>query len=229
MTKLPIAETFHSIQGEGYWVGTPMFFIRLAGCSVGHPGIGKPPGTESGFAPTLPTGKHAWECKRWDGTPFWCDTDFNKYHDVPLNDLLEGVWEHHVCVTGGEPMIHLEHLYALLEVCHANNKIVHIETSGTIPIPDDLHLDWITCSPKQGYLPEVITRANEVKLLIDAAYPVEFPDYFDHAQVFLSPINDVHNLAAFENVRNLRYAETLLRYHPNWRLSVQLHKYLGVK
>lgn len=238
--KVPLAEHFHSIQGEGHWVGTPMHFIRLAGCSVGH--YLRPDTVhKEGEPPTLPTGKPAWLCHTWDRRPFWCDTDFNKKEEVELEQLLEETWEDHICITGGEPLIHTKVIEALYkEWCaYGSAKFckatIHVETSGTIL--HDLPVDtfWITCSPKIGWNPEVVKAADELKLLISQDTPDEWPEEFlEHTRVFLSPINQVVNgeidgIYDTRSTASLRRAQELLRAHPSWRLSVQLHKYLGVR
>ena len=228
--KLALAEHFHSIQGEGYWTGTPMHFVRMAGCSVGRPGSLRPELTavREGFfgvgaTPTLSTGRAAWLCHRWDGTPFWCDTDFNKAEEVELDELLNETWENHICLTGGEPLMHAEAVTNLFIGCLKRGIKLHIETSETIPIPQ---ASWVTVSPKQGWLSETIERANELKLLVDENTSDLFPpEFLAHNRVYLSPINSVDKL----NQASLARCLYLLKRRPNWKLSVQLHKYLGVR
>ncbi|KKK67234.1 hypothetical protein LCGC14_2956090, partial [marine sediment metagenome] len=109
MPRLPVAEIFHSIQGEGQYAGTPMLFIRLAGCSVGKPQSAKTSddwantkisGSSLGRAvPILRTSRTAWLCHTYDGRPFWCDTDFNKKLDATPEWLLSDCWEKHICLT----------------------------------------------------------------------------------------------------------------------------------
>lgn len=219
--KVSLAEHFHSIQGEGYWVGTPMHFIRLAGCSVGKL-LSRP---HSGI-PVLPTGRPAWQCQSWENNLFWCDTDFNKHEEVELSSLLDETWESHICFTGGEPLLHKPIIEESLPWA-TNSKIIHIETSGTIDYNFPVGSVWVVVSPKAGYSIDAIEAADELKLLVDPSTKDEFPEEFlDHNSVSLSPINPVEDQIGHES---LARALELLRTHPNWRLSVQLHKYLGLR
>jgi len=237
--KVPLAEHFHSLQGEGYWVGTPMHFLRLPGCSVGRTVtsgdvIEVDRIDELSQQPVLSTGKRAWLCRTWGGHPFWCDTDFGKYQEVELSDLLSETWEQHICITGGEPLIHKEVLSAIEQAVFLSNTIkgLHIETSGTILRRKDSWKVWITCSPKVGYLPDVVRTADELKLLIHSDSPDSFPaEAYSHPRVYLSPINGVgahQYLDSGLSLESFNRCRELLRSHPTWRLSVQLHKYLGL-
>lgn len=234
--KIPLAEHFHSIQGEGYWVGTPMHFIRLAGCSVGRRVVKlgrvdindqNSPSEVKELAPILPTGTYAWECHRFDGTPFWCDTDFGLKERVELDDLLAETWENHICLTGGEPLNHQKIVEEIISWCQDNSKQLHIETSGTISFDYPRDTVWMTVSPKLGCLPQSILDADEIKLLVQDCNTVWPIEALEHSQVFLSPVNEVDHLAL--DSRNLELALEHLRLHPNWRLSVQLHKYLNLR
>lgn len=255
--KIPLSEHFHSIQGEGQWVGTPMHFIRLPGCSVGRkikddtkslPGVAIP-------YPSPKVGSHdqrAWLCHTYNGKRFWCDTDFNKYEEVELEDLLKETWEEHICLTGGEPLIHKEIINAFLQCRLAQRETsrllvppyrLHIETSGTIDFWWEADLfqgaeaplnPWVTVSPKQGWTPYMVHHANELKLLISSDTPDTFdPAFLAHPNVYLSPINDVgygtEDIAHINSRASLERCFELLKSHPNWRLSPQLHKYLNVR
>lgn len=235
--KIPLAEHFHSIQGEGYWTGTPMHFIRLPGCNVGRkvqritPDIPAQTvdGIPIGQVPLLTTSEPAWLCHRYDGRPFWCDTDFNKHGEEELDALMGETFEHHICLTGGEPFLHPEIITALEEQCKVKGKMLHIETSGTLfGIPLD-PFTWITVCPKKGC--KSLIPAQEVKLLVGPQGLGDLPPGIDqHQRVYLSPINNVGfgGRADIEK-QSLQAALKVLKLHPEWRLSVQLHKYLGVR
>jgi 7-carboxy-7-deazaguanine synthase len=226
---LPLAETFHSWQGEGVWVGTPMHFIRTAGCSVGkapRSGVQALAHKHVEALPVLPSGKSAWSCATWDGRKFWCDTDFNKYLEKAPLDLVKETWEKHICLTGGEPLIHQRKLEPLFELAKEAEKIVHIETSGTIFFPKRRGV-WITVAPKEGCIPEMLIWADEIKLLIDAKFhPDSLPkEILNHKTVFLQPVNYVSE----SNPQNLDRVQFWLKMFPHWRASVQLHKLLGMR
>lgn len=221
---LPIAELFHSYQGEGMYTGTPMLFVRLAGCNIGrHPEtvtweIGK----DRDF-PILKTGYPAYICHTYDGRPFYCDTDFHHGDPWTIEDILKECWEQHICITGGEPFLHKDKINAFVDNAIMAGIEVHIETSGTLDW--DPGLAWITCSPKQNYLDSMIKRADEIKLLVDKDFDLfKVPDCInDHPRVYIQPVND----ELFINLDNLKLCKEVFYARPNWRLSVQLHKCFG--
>jgi 7-carboxy-7-deazaguanine synthase len=207
--KLPIAEVFHSIQGEGAWVGTPMLFIRTAGCNVG-------------------TSPNRGYCTLYDGRMFLCDTDYRKNHEASLADILESddTWEHHICITGGEPFLH--DLSAVRDFCDV--KAFHIETSGTILFPEWARswVYYVACSPKKGFVPENREWIQEWKFLVDRDFSEEVALEIignSTAPVYLQPVNGFETLCH----KHLDQCMEVLRHHPQWRLSVQLHKLLGVR
>ncbi len=137
---LPIAEKFISIQGEGQYAGTRMFFIRLAGCSVGR-------------------GTWPFTCTAWNGREFRCDTDYRKHGSSTVSELVSEVKEsglRHVCITGGEPLMHKD-IDGLVERLRMYHIMPHIETSVTIILPGlwpgDTSVPWpadvhLTVAPK---------------------------------------------------------------------------------
>lgn len=227
--KLPIAETFHSIQGEGTYVGTPMHFIRTAGCSVGRPAstvLRVDAGHMDAF-PVLPTGKPAWGCKTYDGRLFWCDTDFNKYEEKTPEELIHETWERHICSTGGEPLIHGEKLFELWRQARDRNILVHVETSGTIEFDPKQFGVWLTVAPKDGVLDHMVRMADEVKILVDPKFhPDSLPESVRvHKNVFLCPVNEISHVDKV----NVERCMFWLRQFPTWRLGTQLHKFLEVR
>lgn len=231
---LPIAEVFESIQGEGTWVGTPMLFLRLAGCNVGKPAKA----LKVGPFPMLHTGVEAMACSTYDGRIFPCDTDYGLKKKLPIEDvmvMLEGNKYRHVCVTGGEPFLHDFLLEELFYELASRDIMMHVETSGTkYPTsrtwPGDNAVPgyWITCAPKLGALTAMINRADELKLLVDEDFD-EFklsPEMFNHKNVFVCPINAVGMDSGQNNV-NVQRCRELLHAFPQWRLSVQLHKFFN--
>jgi len=213
--KLPIAEVFHSVQGEGVFTGTSMMFVRLAGCNVGQ------------YA--QPQDPHS-ICTTCFGSTFKCDTDYHRYYWMSLEDLVNQCYEDHVCITGGEPLLHINS--GLLELMKALPAAVHVETSGTLPL-DKLKSCWITCSPKTGYLGDNDEFVDEFKLLVDHDTKLEDLEDFvkDHVslnagqQLFVQPINGI---SEYERGSVQRCME-ILKAHPEWRLSMQAHKGLELR
>ena len=202
MQTIPIHETFQqTIQGEGYWAGTPVDFIRLAGCPVGCP---------------------------------WCDTGYadggtGLSREVrPFEALIAELKSPRVVISGGEPFIHRQ-LPALVDAVVDSGRAVSIETSGAFwqTLCDEA---WITLSPKQHVSPdypvkpELWQRANEVKIVIASGDELELyrPYLKSGTPVFLQP--------EWENRdRTLPKALELLNHFPAYRLSLQLHKLIGVE
>lgn len=223
---LPVAERFHSYQGEGLYTGTPMHFVRLAGCTVGKLPVPTNDEEKHRF-PILKTKKPAWRCHTYDGRPFWCDTDFNVREHLTIDEIIKETPEPHLCLTGGEPLAHLEKIRPLLEDTPSKRKfMIHIETSGTILLEHYTRL-WVTVSPKLGVLDDMITRADEIKLLVDQDFDLErLPrNVRYHPLVYVQPINGELML----DHENLDHCYRILRMFPKWRLSVQLHKLLGLR
>lgn len=246
----PVAEIFNSIQGEGQWSGTPMTFIRLAGCNVGqYPrdlkeiiqlrGAGETPFERKD--PLDPEGgaiscRHS-ICESFDGARFMCDTDYHSVMKLELADLakLSPIYLlPHVCLTGGEPFMHdLDPLIAALEEDYASR--VHIETSGTLPISDDIARSdtWITCSPKKGFLPENVGKIDEWKFIFrDHESLVKIRAFIDDILgcseeiIWLTPINNLHSIDLKEAQRCV---EWIMVEEPTWRLNLQIHKLLEMR
>lgn len=136
--SLPVVETFHSIQGEGFWTGSNAFFIRLAGCDVGCP-----------WCDT----KHSWPMAH--------------HPQQAVNALVEeaiAAQPFMVVITGGEPTMH--DLTGLTAALHEAELRVHLETSGAHPLTG--RFDWIALSPKRFKPPlaEIYSRADELKVVV---------------------------------------------------------------
>jgi 7-carboxy-7-deazaguanine synthase len=222
---LPIAEHFHSYQGEGRWTGTPMHFIRTAGCSVGqHPEAVTWEIAKDNNFPILKTGNTAYVCHTYDGRPFWCDTDFQKGEWLSVADLIDETWERHICLTGGEPFLLRDKLPELFERAKLKGVQIHVETSGTIawlpPMPT-----WITVSPKVNYLKYMIGVADEIKLLVDKDFDYEkVPDDIkQRADVYVQPINNELSI----DLDNLERCKNVTRIRPDWKISFQTHKFVN--
>lgn len=236
----PIAEIFDSIQGEGRWTGTPMRFIRLAGCNVGQRRNVptnlrlEDSGVEFRVLDNHP--EHT-ACRLWDDGVMLCDTNYTASFSASADELLRSYPGGHICITGGEPFLHK--LTPLVLEAQALRYMVHIETSGTLPITFAPTVNraqlWITCSPKKGMIitPDQIAAIDELKILVDVNTKAE--QIFDLLtkclvgrlpDVYIQPIStDIHHL----NSKNLQRAIDLVTAHPGWKLSAQLHKVWGVR
>ncbi len=208
-----VKEIFYSLQGEGANAGRPAVFCRFAGCN-------------------LWTGR---EADRAAAVCGFCDTDFvgtdgpgggRFATPAALADAVAAAWQGEVSppvrklvvCTGGEPLLQLD--AAAITAFQARGFEVAVETNGTIPLPPGL--DWVSVSPKAN-APLVVTRGNELKLVFPQAggEPERYRGLaFDH--FFLQPM-DGPDLA-----RNTALAVAYCLRHPEWRLSLQTHKMLGI-
>ena len=217
--EVPLSENYHSLQGEGLYTGTAMHIIRMAGCSVGKIVAG---------GPLVRHGQPAWMCHTFDNRPFWCDTDFSKQSVDTVENLIECTWEDHILITGGEPLIHIPQVEEIIRqfVAARRHGMVHIETSGTIAFLKDTNC-WITVSPKLGCLDEMIHRADEIKLLVDDEFHLEEVPaaILTHKNVYVQPINQI----SMVNRKHIQRCMELISLYPSWKLSVQLHKLLGLR
>jgi 7-carboxy-7-deazaguanine synthase (Cx14CxxC type) len=208
-----VKEIFYTLQGEGSHVGRPSVFCRFSSCN-------------------LWTGR---ERDRHRAICQFCDTDFvgtdgpGGGRFATASDLAAAVakaWqgqEHprsrrYVVCTGGEPLLQLDH--PAVDALHAEGFEVAIETNGTQPAPDGI--DWTCVSPKAG-ADLVLTRGDDLKLVYPQ--PDAMPDLFEHLDftTFLLQPMDGPDQAA-----NTAAAVAYCLEHPQWQLSLQTHKYLGI-
>ena len=205
-----VKECFLTVQGEGGQAGRAAVFCRFAGCNLWS-------GREEDRASAVCT---------------FCDTDFVGMDGVgggrfttagDLADAIEAAWpggaEHRLVVcTGGEPLLQVDP--ALIEALHARGFRIALETNGTLAAPDGV--DWICVSPKAD-APVVQTRGQELKLVFPQA-GVD-PARFEHLEFERFLLQPMDGPARRENT------EAAIAYclaNPQWRLSVQTHKYLGI-
>jgi len=130
-----------------------------------------------------------------------------------------------VVLTGGEPSLQLTP--SLVELFHHEGRKVAVETNGTLPLPGNL--DWVTLSPKSLWLGEeaapVLTRADELKVLFDGGHDPAAYDRIDATHRFLQPMDTGD---AARNAALMRQAADYCLRHPQWRLSLQIHKIIDI-
>jgi 7-carboxy-7-deazaguanine synthase (Cx14CxxC type) len=206
-----VKEAFLTLQGEGIQSGSRAVFLRFAGCNLWS-------GREQDRATA--------QCN-------FCDTDFvgtdgpggGKFADADgLAALVEQLWGEDserrlVVITGGEPMLQLDH--ALIEALHKRDFRVAVESNGTIAaVPG---IDWLCISPKAGT--DVVQRSgDELKLVWPQAGidPVDLEGWaFDHFLV--QPMDCADTEASHEA------SVALAMERPKWRLTLQAHKVVGLK
>lgn len=194
-----INEIFYSIQAEGFHAGKAAVFIRFSECNL--------------------------RCE-------FCDTEFLTGLDMSVSEIMSNIREYpvkFVVITGGEPL--MNDTSELVRVLKDAGYYVAVETNGMFPPRHEL-FDWITVSPKNDKIK--IPVCNELKIVlgqdeIPETYGIKAEHYF------LSPKNPTHDLpigshsANFFDVNTARYCYRYILKHPEWRLSLQIHKIIGVK
>jgi len=221
---LPVMESFHSLQGEGAHAGKSAFFIRLAGCKVG--------------------------CS-------WCDTkeSWSALHHPKesVEKLAKNALKAQkngaafLVITGGEPLHHnldplCKAVKELSATLNSNSLPIHLETSGVDIVSGSI--DWITLSPKKHLPPkkELIQICQEIKVIIHSKEDIIFA-----REIANKAIKTRKNSTNSKQLTHNSYTEPLLylqpgwgndkgkelaieyvKKNPQWRLSVQLHKWLGV-
>lgn len=227
----PIAEIFESIQGEGIWSGTPMTFIRLAGCCVGRPY------TEDAKR-ALGLAVFQERCTDWAGNSFPCDTNYRgSRSQTPEEIVLEAGDAERVSITGGEPFMH--NLYQLMVALRTANQDIkiHAETSGVRRIDPAVltFIDHLVVSPKAGYRYDVMEEADEVKVLVGSGFDehrfikelAEWQRLWGKEQrpVWLSPVNKLTELDQENTARCI----SLVKKYAGLRICIQVHKVLGLR
>ena len=199
MNSLPVMEQFVTLQGEGFFTGKSAVFIRLAGCDVG--------------------------CT-------WCDVkeswDPNEHPVLKVEDIVDKVLKFptdFVVITGGEPTLH--NLTTLVKGLKKHDKYIAIETAGTNPLPNGI--DWVCFSPKKFKKPidEVYSKVNELKVVINNVADIRWAQNHakkitsDNVMLYLQP-----EWSKSDDI--LPKILNFLQENPEWRLSLQTHKYLNI-
>lgn len=195
---LPVMEAFYTIQGEGFHQGRAAYFIRLGGCDVG--------------------------C-------VWCDVkeswDASQHPQLSIEQIVADAQLYPgrlAVVTGGEPLLH--NLDELTRQLHNAGFETNIETSGSSPLSGEW--DWICLSPKKfkAPLPAILPQASELKVVIFHKHDFEWAETYaaqvdPGCKLYLQP---EWNKAAEMTPLIIDY----IKAHPQWELSLQVHKYINV-
>ncbi len=197
-SSLPVMEHFYTIQGEGNYSGKAAYFVRLGGCDVG--------------------------C-------VWCDVkdswDMDKHPKMEVDEIVSFMTQAGAklaVITGGEPLMHsLDHL---TKAIHEAGIQTNIETSGSWPMSGEW--DWICVSPKKfkAPLPEVVALADELKVVVFNASDFDWAEKWAKntkpgCKLFLQPEWDKRNVVTQSIIQ-------YVKQHPQWEISLQVHKYLDI-
>ena len=193
-----IVEIFHSVQGEGAKSGIPHVFVRFGKCNLA--------------------------CA-------WCDTDFSTYEKMTVATIVERVLAFkckNVIYTGGEPL--LNDLWPLSRELKKHDIHLSCESNGTIKVPEGL-LDWICISPKDQEYPNVSIKqriGDELKCVYlgqDLKMYDDLKQGFDY--LFLQPCY-IETESVEWNGKNFAMTESVVKENPEWRLSLQTHKWMQI-
>jgi 7-carboxy-7-deazaguanine synthase (Cx14CxxC type) len=210
-----VKEIFYTLQGEGFYSGRPAVFCRFAGCNLWSGRI---------------QDREKTVCK-------FCDTDFvgidgpegGKFETATkLAQKVASLWPQRkqakalhplVVCTGGEPLLQLDQ--ELVAAFHEEGLEVAIETNGTCLPPSGI--DWVCVSPKAN-AELVLRNGNELKLVFPqvGAEPEKF-EGLDFQYFFLQPMDGP------DRERNTQLVIKYCLENPQWRVSLQIHKFLGIK
>lgn len=210
MASYKVKEIYYTLQGEGAQSGRPAVFLRFTGCNLWS-------GREED--------RHEAIC------PF-CDTDFvgmdgtlgGKYTAKKLAEQVDSLWpaghiHKYVVCTGGEPLLQLDE--DLITALHQHGFEIGLETNGTIQPPDGI--DWICVSPKAN-TEVLVHHGHELKLVVrQIGLEPEMFEQWDFQHFYLQPMDGP--LVK----ENTAWATEYCLRQPQWKLSVQTHKWLGIR
>ncbi|MBN8699465.1 MAG: 7-carboxy-7-deazaguanine synthase QueE [Chitinophagales bacterium] len=191
-------EHFYTLQGEGFHQGRAAYFIRLGGCDVG--------------------------C-------VWCDVkeswDASDHPRMTIDELVAAVEQTPaklVVITGGEPLMH--NLDSLTTALQQKGYETNIETSGAHPLSGSWN--WICLSPKKfkAPLPGILPHANELKVVV---YNRSDFDWAEQYAALVSPSCKLYLQPEWDKADQVTpLIIGYIKEHPEWELSLQLHKYINV-
>lgn len=200
-----VNEIFYSLQGEGFWTGTPMVFVRLSGCNLRCP-----------FCDT----------RHEDGVLMTAEAIVDETRKV-------GGTCRKICLTGGEPLLQADEW--LLDTFHEAGYSVHVETNGTFEAPTGIDWITLSPKVDFDPRGEIrLQKANEVKLVFRNAIgeedirlreaQIERWAHFPAQDHLLQPCADPRT-----GLANERETVAYILEHPHWRLSLQTHKLLNIR
>lgn len=198
-----INEIFLSLQGEGLFAGSAAVFVRLSGCNLRCP---------------------------------FCDTNFQSYEVMNVQQIVERIYFEcgenplpSICViTGGEPSLQLES--TLIDALHDMGMQVNVETNGTHIVPEIA--DFVTLSPKSPFVEAgtvMIDHCNEVKVVMTEDISVEEIRAFEKIAADWYFIQPCDTGESERNKKIINRCVEFVKYHPNWRLSLQQQKIINVR
>ncbi len=200
--KYRVNDIFYSLQGEGRNTGRAAVFIRFAGCNLRCP---------------------------------FCDTAFDSYIEMTAGEILTKISSYpssFIVLTGGEPTLQADE--AFVDLLHKHGYEVAMESNGTRPAPRNL--DWLTVSPKDWWKVEDAwwrqngDLFNELKIVFDEKTPARLSTL--HLPLSIPNLIYLQPCDTGDPLRNAEIVKSCVDYikrHPEWRLSLQTHKLIGIE
>ena len=195
---LPVMESFYTVQGEGYYSGTPAYFIRLGGCDVG--------------------------CHWCDVKESW---DVSKFDWLPVNSIVDEAKSSGaevVVITGGEPFIY--DLSVLTQALMACELQTNVETSGAYQLTG--HWDWICFSPKKFKSPleDFFRKSNELKVIVYNQSDLKWAE--DHSRKMNPEAKCYLQPEWSREKEMTPLIVDYIKANPKWKISLQTHKFMDI-
>ncbi|PKH08191.1 7-carboxy-7-deazaguanine synthase QueE [Moritella sp. Urea-trap-13] len=220
--KYPVNEIFETVQGEGHFTGYPVIFIRLQGCDVGCAWCD----TKQTWIvdPDMQVHKNTVN-KPCNDKPHWAYFTANEFiKTIQENKFIAK----HIVISGGEPCMY--DLMPLTSELEASGYFSQIETSGT-SVVKATDSTWVSVSPKiemKGKLPvlqSALIRANEIK------HVVAMEKHVEELDILLEEVDITNKVMCLQPISQQKRATELaikVCIERNWKLSVQMHKYIFI-
>ena len=207
MKTYRVNSIFYSLQGEGRNTGRATVFVRFAGCNLRCP---------------------------------FCDTEFDTYTEMTAEEIIAKAASLHpssstsltlIVLTGGEPTLQVDE--AFVDLLHSAGYEVAMESNGTRPAPQNL--DWLTVSPKDGGKWKVESGKripDEIKVVFDEHTDEQLSSFLLPLSTSRRPILFLQPCDTGDPERNATIVKACVEYikqHPQWRLSLQTHKLIGIE
>lgn len=218
--KYPVNEVFETMQGEATWTGSPSVFVRMQGCPVGCPWCDTKHTWEVDSAAQVSTAEMV---EKVDDAP-----TFALMSEGAVLALMRDFRAKHIVITGGEPAMYDLLPLSLSLIEHGYR--IQLETSGTFPVQISDRA-WVTVSPKVGMpggrpvLESAMRRADEIK------YPVGKPADVEKLKALLAEFPVTCPVWLQPLSQNDKATQLCLEAatQNDWRVSLQTHKFLGVR
>ena len=205
-----IKEIYYTLQGEGFYTGRPSVFIRFSGCNLWN----------------------GQEKNRKEAICYWCDTDFigtngingGNYSSIEIKEIILNLWPRnqpfkpYVVCTGGEPLLQIDD--ELIQKIHDAGFEIGLETNGTITPPRGI--DWICVSPKANTTLN-LKKGNELKIVYpQCGLNPKIYEKLEFEHFFIQPMDGE------ESDLTIKKSRDFILKHPQWKLSLQTHKIMGI-